>query len=306
MMNRLFLTSVVVTACSIPAIAQKGTTKRTDKKPNVLFVLSDDQSFPYASVYGCKSVQTPAFDRVAKSGILFNNAYVTSPGSSPSRASILTGRYPWQIEDAGTHSSIFPRRYRTFPEALEQAGYLIGFTGKGWAPGDFASEKWPYNPAGPEYNRLTLTPPYTGIFSNDYAGNFEFFLKERKEGQPFYFWFGCKEPHRPYEVDSWIKDGKDLQSALVPDYLPDIAVTKGDILDYVVEIEWYDRQLGKMLDLLEKVGELNNTLIIVSADNGMPFPRSKANCYDQGVHVPLAISWATVSTQAGLLTIWSP
>ena len=114
------------------------------KQPNILFVIADDQSYPYASAYGCKTVKTPAFDKVAKKGWLFSNAFVTSPGSSPSRASILTGKYPWQIEEAGTHFSDFPTKFICFPDILKNAGYKIGFTGKGWGPG--SSSGRPYNP----------------------------------------------------------------------------------------------------------------------------------------------------------------
>mgnify|MGYP000763723265 CR=1 FL=1 len=106
-------------------------------RPNILFVISDDQSYPHASAYGSPIAKTPAFDFVARNGWLFNNAFVTSPGSSPSRASILTGLYPWQIAEAGTHASSFPAKYKCFPDILAEAGYHVGCTGKGWGPGDW-------------------------------------------------------------------------------------------------------------------------------------------------------------------------
>src|SRR5262245_59874429 len=74
-------------------------------------------------------------------------------------------------------------------------------------------------------------------------------------------------------------------------FLPDTPEVRGDLLDYCVEIEWFDRQLGRMLKALEEAGELANTLVIVTADNGMSFPRAKANLYEYGIHVPLAICW---------------
>ena len=170
--------------------------------PNILFVIADDQSYPHTSVYGCQMVSTPGFDRVARAGALFTNHYVTSPGSSPSRASILTGLYPWQIEEAGTHASSFPAKYPCFPETLQGAGYFIGYTGKGWSPGKWDVSGRPFNPAGPAYNDKKLTPPYSGISKTDYAENFKAFLKEREEGQPFCFWLGGNEPHRAYQSDS--------------------------------------------------------------------------------------------------------
>ncbi len=259
--------------------------------PNILFVISDDQSYPHASAYGNTMVSTPGFDRVAAAGALFTNFYVTSPGSSPSRASMLTGLYPWQIEEAGTHASSFPSKYACFPEVLKQAGYHIGYTGKGWAPGNWQVSGRPHNPAGPQYNTLKLDPPYTGISTIDYTANFKQFLGERTGGQPFCFWLGTNEPHRGYQVDSWTLEGMPLSRATVPGYLPGDDAVKGDMLNYTVEIQWFDRHLMNCIEELERIGELDNTIIIVTADNGMSFPRAKANCYDSGVHVPLAICW---------------
>ena len=266
--------------------------KNSGDRPNILFVISDDQSYPNASIYGNKIFETPAFDRIAKSGVLFNNAYVTSPGSSPSRASILTGRYPWQNEEAGTHDSRFQTKYISYPFVLEKNGYHIGYTGKGWEPGNFNG--WEHNPAGPSYNTEKLTPPYTGISDCDYVANFEVFLNNRKDGQPFCFWFGCWEPHRRFEKDSYQKAKINLTNIDVPDFLPDNDVIRGDIADYALEIRWFDKQLNKILNILDSIGALENTLIIVTSDNGMAFPRAKANCYDAGIHVPLAMSWKNV------------
>jgi len=280
-------------AISLVALCTSGLLAHANnpEKPNILFVISDDQSWPYASAYGTDWVKTPGFDRVAKNGILFNNAFVTSPGSSPSRASMLTGRYPWQIEEAGTHGSSFPTKYKVFTQVLEENGYLTGFTGKPWGPGDWEISGWKQNPVGKEYNQKKLQPPYTGLSKIDYAANFDLFLEQRKQDQPFFFWFGAQEPHRVFEEGSWKKELKDENSPEVPGFLPDNSIVKQDLLDYAVEIEWYDKQLVKILDKLSETGELENTLIIITGDNGMPFPRAKANCYDAGLHVPLAISW---------------
>ncbi len=261
------------------------------QKPNVLFVIADDQSYPHSSAYGSKTVSTPAFDFVANKGCLFTNAYVTSPGSSPSRASILTGLYPWQIEEAGTHASSFSTKYVCYPDILKNNGYFIGYTGKGWGPGNWEISGRPYNPAGPKYNDITLQPPYTGISKIDYASNFKKFLSERPEGAPFCFWFGANEPHRDFEEGSWHKEGYSLSKAEVPGFLPNTDIIQGDVLDYAIEIEWFDKQLMVCIEELRRIGELENTIIIVTADNGMAFPHAKANCYDDGIHVPLAICW---------------
>jgi len=261
-------------------------------RPNILFAISDDQSYPHASAYGFKAVRTPAFDRVAREGVLFTNAFSPSPGCSPTRAALLTGRHIWQIENAGTHASSFPAKYVTFPDLLEESGYFVGFTGKGWGPGNWQDFR-PRNPAGPEFAKHTMEPPHKGMSNSDYAANFADFLEQRPSDKPFCFWYGGREPHRQYEKGSGLKVGKDPADVAVPPFLPDTPEIRSDILDYAVEIEWFNTHLERILEMLEKAGELDNTLIIVTSDNGMPFPRAKANLYEFGIHMPLAIRWGS-------------
>lgn len=262
-----------------------------DKLPNILFVISDDQSYPHASAYGEEWIRTPAFDRIASEGVLFTQAFSASPGCSPSRAAILTGMNCWQLEDAGTHASSFPLDYQVYPDILEEMGYKVGFTQKGWGPGNWKVSGRVRNPAGEVYSSRKLETPTTGISTTDYAGNFEDFLSERKEGEPFCFWFGASEPHRVFEKGSGLKAGKDPGEVNVPPFLPDTPEIREDLLDYALEIEWFDRHLGQMVEKLEEMGELDNTIIVVTSDNGMAFPRAKANLYEHGFHVPLAIRW---------------
>ena len=261
------------------------------QRPNILLAISDDQSFPHTSAAGFKAVRTPAIDRVAKEGVLFLNAFGGSPGCSPCRASLLTGRHTWQIEQAGTHDSSFPTNYVVFPDLLEQAGYWVGYTGKGWGPGNWKVSGRARNPAGPDFSQRKTSPPFSGIARIDYAANFDEFLAQRPKGKPFYFWYGAHEPHRGYEKGSGLTSGKKLEDVVVPPFLPNTPEVRSDILDYCVEIEWFDTHLGRMLKSLKDVGELENTLVIVTSDNGMPFPRAKANCYEYGFHVPLAVRW---------------
>ena len=268
-------------------------------RPNILLAISDDQSYPHASIYGDKGVSTPAFDRIAREGLLFQNAFSSSPGCSPSRASLLTGRYTWQLEHAGTHASSFSSRFACYPDLLQEAGYHVGYTGKPWGPGNWKAGGRTQNPAGPAFTGKTLQRPASGISNKDYAGNFRDFLQGRSEGQPFCFWYGAHEPHRRFEEGSGLRLGKSLEDATVPSFLPDTPLIRSDILDYYIEIEHFDRQLGAMLKILEEAGELENTLVIVTSDNGMAFPRAKANCFEYGFHVPLAIRWPAMDRQPG-------
>ncbi len=267
------------------------------ERPNILIAISDDHSWKHTSVQGSPFVETPNLDSIANGGFRFSNAYAASPGCSPSRAGLLTGQHHWMIGPAGTHASSFPVHYVTFVDLLEGAGYKVGFTGKGWGPGDWLSGGRTKNPAGVEYNELKLkVEPQKGISDIDYAGNFQQFMDERGDDEPFYFWYGSKEPHLPYA--ELPHSDEDLARVVVPDFLPNSEASRSMLLDYADEINHFDTHLGRIIATLEAAGELDNTLIIVTADNGMPMPRAKSNGYDYGIHVPLSIRWGK-STDKG-------
>ncbi|MBX6311919.1 MAG: sulfatase [Isosphaeraceae bacterium] len=263
------------------------------KRPNILFVIADDWSYGHAGAYGCSWIKTPAFDRIAKEGVLFTNCFTNNPKCSPCRASLLTGRNTWQLDEACNHNGIFPARWPVYPDLLEAAGYHVGFTGKGWGPGDFRSGGFRRNPAGPEYNRYKSRPPHRGISGDDYARNFIAFLEDRQPGQPFCFWFGGHEPHRAYEEGAGRRAGKNPKDVTLPAYYPDSDLIRDDLLDYAVEVEWFDTHLGRIIAHLEQIGELDDTFILVTSDHGMPFPRVKGQIYDHAFHIPLAIRWGT-------------
>jgi N-sulfoglucosamine sulfohydrolase len=271
--------------CALGAQAQ------APARPNILFIIFDDWGWQHAGSYGCSWVKTPNFDRVASEGILFNHAFTSNPKCSPCRASILTGRNTWQLEEASCHNGIFPSKFVMYPDLLEKGGYAVGLTGKGWGPGDFKSTGFPRNPAGPSFDEQKLQPPASGINRNDYPKNFEAFLKQRPAGKPFCFWMGFTEPHRAYELNSGVRLGKRLIDVKVPAYLPDNETVRGDLLDYSIEVEWGDQQVGRALQILKEAGELENTLVIVTSDHGMPFPRVKGQIFEDGFHLPLAMRW---------------
>ena len=260
-------------------------------RPNILLAIADDWSYQHAGVYGSAWVKTPAFDRIAREGVLFHNAFTSNPKCSPSRASMLTGRNTWQLEEAVNHFGVFSAKYRVYADLLEEAGYFVGYTGKGWGPGDYEAGGFKRNPAGPAFNRHRLDPPLRGISGRDYAANFEAFLEARDPDQPFCFWYGGLEPHRSFEKGAGIRSGKRLEDVELPAYYPDSDVIRSDLLDYSLEVEWFDRQLGKMIRILEERGELENTFILVTSDHGMPFPRAKSQIYEDGFHLPLAVRW---------------
>lgn len=263
-------------------------------RPNILFAIADDASWWTMGAYGCGWVRTPGFDRVAREGLLFTRAYTPNAKCAPSRACILTGRNSWQLEAACNHVCFFPLRFKTYAEALAEHGYFVGKTAKGWAPGIARDAHGrPRHLAGRPFDRRKLRPPARGITSTDYAANLSDFLDAVPSGKPWCFWYGSREPHRGYEYGSGVaKGGKRLEDIQrVPGIWPDNAVVRHDLLDYAFEIEHFDRHLVLMLEELERRGQLDHTLVVVTADNGMPFPRVKGQVYDDSNHLPLAIMW---------------
>ncbi len=278
----------------VVAVLGSRTVRAQSERPNILFCIADDASYPHMGAYGCEWVKTPGFDRVAREGLLFHNAYTPNAKCAPSRACIVTGRNSWQLGPACNHWCEFPVEFPSYPEVLEKSGYFVGKTGKGWGPGvakDATGQT--RNLVGKSFDGRKLTPPARGISGNDYAANFSDFLEAAPEGQPWCFWFGGYEPHRGYEYRSGVRKGEKRLSDVdkVPGFLPDNEVVRHDMLDYAYEIEWFDSHVVKMLDELERREQLDNTLVVVTADNGMPFPRVKGQVYEMSNHLPLAIMW---------------
>lgn len=240
-------------------------------RPNILFCISDDQSWCHTGIGGDPVVRTPVFDRMAREGVLFRHAYCASPSCAPSRAAVLTGRPVWQLEEGANMRSHLPAKFVCYTDLLEKAGYHVGYAGKGWGPGKTKGRT--RNPAGPRFK------------------SFAEFLAKRPADAPFCFWFGSSNPHRPYPR-SYPNVERRMDKVRVPPYLPDTPEVRRDLLDYLYEIEQFDRQVGGMIRLIESQGLLDNTLVVVTSDNGMPFPRGKCNLYDWGTRMPLAVRWA--------------
>ncbi len=245
------------------------------------------------SAYGRTWVNTPGFDRVAREGILFQNAYTPNAKCAPSRSCMLTGRNPWQLDAAMNHSIYFPNYFKTYPEVLADNGYFVGYTGKGYAPGRVLNEDGSKRELLiKNFSTLKTTPPARFISDNDYSGNFADFVKQAGE-KPWCFWLGFTEPHRAYEYGAGIKKGNKKPEMIehVPGYYPDSLTIRTDLLDYAYEIEYMDKHVEYVLKYLEESGKLENTLIVYTSDHGMPFPRVKGNAYENANHIPFAVMW---------------
>ncbi len=244
---------------------------REDRQPNIVFCIADDWSWPHAGILGDPVVETPNFDRVATEGILFENAFVSTPSCTPSRLSILAGQHHWRLQEGDSLGGSLREEYDVYTEMLQKSGYRIGRFGKGVWPSKHTFR-----------NRDSFGEKFR---------SFDEFINDRKADEPFCYWHGGQDPHRPYELGVGAKSGIKLSEVRVPACLPDNETVRSDVADYLWEVQRFDREIGEILARLEAMDELENTIVVVSGDNGMPFPRCKATLYDQGTRVPLAIRW---------------
>ena len=287
-------------------------------KPNIVFAFADDWG-RYASAYrqfeGKNSlnqlIDTPNFDRIANEGVLFQNAFVPAPSCTPCRSSILSGQYFWQTGmGAILQGAVWDEEIPTYPLVLEEAGYHIGYTYKVWSPGQtmnapYGAERTRYEPAGTNFSHfshyVTKHAPEKGVETvkqellDETRQNFDAFLNACPDNQPFCYWWGPTNTHRTWERGSgkavWGLEPDDLKGRL-PDFLPDVHEVREDVCDYLGECLAVDAGLGVLLEKLEVAGELDNTLIVVSGDHGIPgFPRAKCNLYNIGCEVALAARW---------------
>jgi arylsulfatase A-like enzyme len=260
-----------VTVPILLAIASSACSPNPEPPPNIVFAIADDWSWPHAGAYGDPVIQTPTFDRLADEGVLFEQAFVSAPSCTPSRGAIVTGQHFWRLRAAAQLWSYWPTEFAEYPRLLAETGYHVGSYRKGWGPGEHPDR--PDNPAGPQYESV------------------EAFFAARQEGQPFSLWFGSSDPHRPYELGSGVASGMDLGAIALAAHFPDAAEVRSDVADYYWEVQRFDREVGELLATIETMGELDNTLVIVTSDNGMPFPRAKAGVYDAGTRMPFAVRW---------------
>lgn len=258
--------------------------------PNILFIMTDDQSWRHLGCYGDSAVRTPAMDDLAARGARFTNAYCAAPSCSPSRAAILTGQDIFRLEEGGVLTGFIREKFEVFPLMLQQCGYAIGNTGKPYAPRTSNVPDAYEAPIGRRFNDKTLAAP-KGISRIDYASNFVDFLDQVPKESPFFFWIGIAEPHLPHPTGLGKQLGIATASIDVPSFYPDRPDIRSALSDYLAEIEWADQMIARIINTLQRRGVIENTLIVFTSDNGMPFPRAKATLYEHGVHMPLIVRW---------------
>lgn len=239
-------------------------------RPNILILVADDAGWKDFGCYGNQVVNTPNIDCLTKGGLKANNAFLTIPQCSPSRISILTGKYPHSTGAEDLHMPL-PDDQILLPTYLTKAGYYTGLLKKSHL-GENGDKQ--FNFVSPELN------------------DFEKFIVNANSS-PFFLWVGFTDPHRPYEKNI-IKHRYKPDEVIVPEHLVDDKETREDIVDYYSHITRMDEQIGYYLKTLREKNILKNTLIIFLSDNGSPFPRAKGTLYDAGIKTPLIFYWEDV------------
>jgi arylsulfatase A-like enzyme/ketosteroid isomerase-like protein len=315
-MNRWLLLAIAAGVIGCPVLVAGS---ETAKRPNILFAFADDWgrcAGAYARIDGNgtmnDAIQTPTFDRVAREGVLFRHAFVSAPSCTPCRSALLTGQHFWRTgRGAILRGAVWEASHQAFPFLLRDSGYHIGETYKVWSPGTpvdapFGAGQYAYERAGGQFNQFSEqvtrmvaegmpVDAAKQVLYKQVRANFDAFLAARDATRPFCYWFGPTNVHRKWIKGSgkafWGIDPDALQGKLPP-FLPDVPVVREDVSDYFGEVQAFDTALGLLLERLAELGELDNTLVVVSGDHGPPgFPHGKCNLYDFGSSVALAIRW---------------
>ena len=240
-------------------------------RPNIVVFVGDDLGWRDTGPYGNRAIHTPSIDRLARSGLVVRYAFGTSPQCSPSRISMLSGRYPHATRTEDLHTPL-PDGIRLLPSLLHDAGYFTGNMAKThFGPNAERQFQW--------YSKETATALPAFL---DASGT-----------RPFFLWVGFHEPHRPYPVDQTTGTHPPARVALTP-YLADTPETRADIARYYDAIARMDRAIGLMLDELARRKLTGRTLVVFLSDNGAPFPREKGTLYDGGTRSPLLVAWPGV------------
>ena len=250
-----------------------------DDRPNIVVFIADDVSMDLGC-YGNKNIHTPNLDRLATQGVRFDKAFLTSPQSSPSRTSMMTGMFAHTIRTEDLHD-VIDDSTRMMPSYFREQGYVTGsMLKRHW--GDNGDRQFDQLIAG-DYSAET------GSLTEDTFENYERFIDER-DGRPFFLWVGFIDAHRGYNR-TLCAQRNDPDSIEVPPFLVDTPETRRDMADYYDEITRMDGDIGRMIDYLEREGLRENTIIVFLGDNGKPFPRCKGSLYDTGIQTPMIFSW---------------
>ncbi|MEM6692935.1 MAG: sulfatase [Planctomycetota bacterium] len=268
----------------------------------MVLMIADDMNWDDCGVYGHPSIRTPNIDKLASDGLLFRNAYLTTNSCSPSRASIITGRYPHNTGAEQLHWPI-PKGTETFVQKLKRSGYYTASAGK-WHMGDAVRDHFDkiYEastagfvlPSGKDGE-----PPKMIAKQPSGCEDWTRALDERDKSKPFFMWLAALDPHREY-TDGALDPPHTRDDVIVPPHLPDTPDVREDLRLYYDEIGRLDQYVGKVVAKLQEQSVAENTVIVFISDNGRPFPRDKTTLYDGGIRTPWIVSWPAKVKPGGI------
>lgn len=265
--------------------------------PNIVLIIADDLGWDDLSPFGHPSIMTPNLQRFADEGMRFDLAFLTTSSCSPTRASLITGRYPHQTDAEQLHWPL-PKEQITFVEKLKEKGYWTGAAGK-WHLGEEIRDRFDKVIEADEsgFQLPAGAAGESGEFAEKMDGDKQSgcadwlpLLRERKADVPFFLWLASLDPHRPYH-EGILEDGAQPDEIRMPPYHPDTPAVRADYQNYYDEITRLDRHVGELLDELDRTNLSEKTLVIFLSDNGRAFPRDKTTLYDSGIRTPLMMRW---------------
>tara|TARA_B100001245_G_C22889009_1_gene427957 strand:- start:329 stop:1603 length:1275 start_codon:yes stop_codon:yes gene_type:complete len=247
-------------------------------RPNIIKIICHDIG-KHLGCYGVKSVSTSTIDSLAKEGILFNNAFATSPGCSPSRAAIATGRYPHSTGVLGlAHAHFGWQLDKTIPHI---AKYL---SNNGYRTMLFGHQHVTYQEKSLGFNRIFPARP-----ADEVIKNIRKTINEKLSIKPFYAEINFFEPHRPFDFGG-IKPFKS-KGVFIPKYIPTNRHSKTEFAAMQGAIKKMDESILQILKILKKKKLYENTIIIFTTDHGIPFPKAKGTLYDSGIETSLIFNY---------------
>ncbi|MCB1226954.1 MAG: sulfatase [Verrucomicrobiales bacterium] len=313
--SRSWILGIAARGASLVLALLAGQSPAAEPRPNIVFIHMEDMGVQIPA-YGDTTIATPHLDRLAADGVVFEHAYVTAATCAASRGTLFSGLYPHQNGIMGfvqQHGFHFRTGVPTFVRDLKEAGYATGLTYKnGIESAHYDAPPVPFD-FHPKYTENFLsgqtgnkappgsTNPPLASFAVD---NFQYFLEHLEAGQPFYFQAQTPDSHHPWERPDFIRAGdpgwpypavevKRIQAT--PGWGDALAPEGGlrrAIAGYYRAIQRVDWYVGRILDLLEKYGHADDTLVIFSADHGPShLLRGKTTPGELGLRVPFIVRW---------------
>ncbi|MBM3883379.1 MAG: arylsulfatase [Verrucomicrobia bacterium] len=270
-------------------------------RPNILFLLSDDHSYPFLSCYGDTNVTTPTLDRLAAEGMKFHRFFTAAPQCVPSRAAFMTGRSPVAARIT-RFSAPLARDEITFPEVLKRdAGYFVGVCGRsyhldgsGQRGGAAMGELLEKHGLRTFEQRFDYVKTGSDAAAATQAAEF---LDRKPADQPFCLWVNFSDPHHVWNAPEEFRPPP--ASLKLPAHWPDLPGMREQLADYCAEVNRLDRSVKAVLDLIESRGFTANTLVVFTGDNGAALPHGKGSLYDPGSNVPFLVRWPGVVKPGG-------